>query len=195
MDMNKRELRAIYKEKRNRLSDRELSAISSNVQHQLFTHFELKNKRISLFLTIVEKHEINVYPILEELLEHKNQIVVSKSIFKTREMELYLYEDRRQLAVSNHGIPEPQYGTKIAVETLEVVLVPLMIFDKSGYRVGFGGGFYDRFLSKCSDDCLFIGLSMEEPVEIINDTDEHDIRLDYCVTPKNFYNFTNKGRI
>jgi 5-formyltetrahydrofolate cyclo-ligase len=63
------------------------------------------------------------------------------------------------------------------------VVVPLLSFDKRGHRVGYGKGFYDRFLSECSRDCIKIGLSFFAPVEVIDDVNRHDVTLDLFVMP------------
>ena len=67
--------------------------------------------------------------------------------------------------------------------------MPLLCFDAAGHRVGYGKGFYDKFLSKCRPDCTKIGLSYFPPVEAIAATGGHDIMLDICVTPEKTYQF------
>ncbi|MDH3493028.1 MAG: 5-formyltetrahydrofolate cyclo-ligase, partial [Acidobacteriota bacterium] len=74
--------------------------------------------------------------------------------------------------------------------SLDFVLVPLLCFDRRGHRVGYGGGYYDRFLAKVRPDCLKIGLSFFGPVDEIEDVHEGDIRLDYCVMPERIYDFS-----
>ena len=70
-----------------------------------------------------------------------------------------------------------------------MVLVPLLAFDSKGYRVGYGKGFYDRFLKQCRNDCVKIGLSYFEPIDAINDAGEFDVPLDFCITPQKAYVF------
>jgi len=70
-----------------------------------------------------------------------------------------------------------------------VVFVPLLAFDKSGNRVGYGKGFYDNFLAKCNPETLKIGLSFFEIEEEILDINPKDIRLNLCITPQKTYNF------
>ena len=80
-------------------------------------------------------------------------------------------------------------GIKIPTSKIEVVFVPLLAFDKKGNRVGYGKGFYDRFLSECNPETIKIGLSFFEPEELIEDVFENDVKLDYCVTPDEVYQF------
>ena len=72
---------------------------------------------------------------------------------------------------------------------INMIFVPLLSFDKNGYRVGYGKGFYDRYLSQCRGDCLKIGFSYFEPLDAIDDTNEFDVPLNLCVTPTTVYVF------
>ena len=69
-------------------------------------------------------------------------------------------------------------------EKIDLVLVPLLAFDKRGHRVGYGKGYYDRLLSQVRHDCRKIGLSLFQPVDVIDDIAASDIELDECVTPE-----------
>ena len=70
-----------------------------------------------------------------------------------------------------------------------MVFVPLLKKKKKGHRVGYGKGFYDKFLSECKPDAIKIGLSFFEPEELITDVFESDVKLDYCVTPNSIHAF------
>ena len=87
------------------------------------------------------------------------------------------------------GIPEPQNGKILSPETFDLVLVPLLIFDRQGFRVGYGKGYYDRLLANCRKDIVKIGFSYFEPVDKITDTDQFDVPLTYCITPQHIYEF------
>lgn len=87
------------------------------------------------------------------------------------------------------GITEPKEGTVVAPERIDMVFVPLLAYDKQGYRVGYGKGFYDRYLAQCREDVVKIGFSYFGPVERIADTDQFDVPLTYCITPQQIYEF------
>jgi 5-formyltetrahydrofolate cyclo-ligase len=98
------------------------------------------------------------------------------------------------LLVANHwGIPEPRaaLGAEVLPAQLDAVLVPLLACDQRGHRVGYGGGFYDRFLAQCRPGTQFIGLSLleEEPLAEIADVLPTDIALHACLTPDGVWNF------
>lgn len=104
-------------------------------------------------------------------------------------MENYYFEGLHQLQTNRWGIPEPQEGVPTPTEKIDLVLIPLLIFDLSGHRVGYGKGFYDRFLTSVRSDCKKVGLSLYEPVKEIEDTTSGDILMNNCVTPGGFFSF------
>jgi 5-formyltetrahydrofolate cyclo-ligase len=73
--------------------------------------------------------------------------------------------------------------------TLDLILIPLLIFDLNGHRVGYGKGFYDRFLANCNPGALKVGLCMEAPVAHIDDVNAYDIKLDLAVNPDQVFWF------
>ncbi|GAC1708476.1 MAG: 5-formyltetrahydrofolate cyclo-ligase [Flavisolibacter sp.] len=88
-----------------------------------------------------------------------------------------------------YNILEPTEKQFIAPEDLDLVLVPLLGFDLNGTRVGYGKGFYDRYLKNCREECLKIGLCYFEPVDTIEDATDFDVPLDICITPHQIYVF------
>ena len=92
-----------------------------------------------------------------------------------------------ELIENRWGIREPVSGEVLGPEQIDLVIVPLLCFDASGHRVGYGRGMYDRFLAGCRADCLKVGLSYFPPVAAIDDVSETDIGLDVCITPEREY--------
>ncbi|GHB55156.1 hypothetical protein GCM10007390_05410 [Persicitalea jodogahamensis] len=111
----------------------------------------------------------------------------------TSKLQNYLWNDETVLISNRWGIEEPGAGTSqpVEIQAIDAVLVPLLAFDQKGHRVGYGGGFYDRFLAQCRPDTLKIGLSAFEAIEEIEDADEWDVKLNYCVTPTNIYHWNS----
>ena len=81
-------------------------------------------------------------------------------------------------------IPEPVEGEIIAPAEIDMVLLPGLCYDRQGHRVGYGKGYYDRFLKTCRPDCVKVGLSYFEPIEEITDVHDGDVMLDFVVTPE-----------
>lgn len=101
----------------------------------------------------------------------------------------YFLEDGNQIKENQWNIPEPQFGEITAAEKIDLVIVPLLAFDLKGNRVGYGKGYYDRFLKQCRPDCKKVGLSFFEPVQKIIDVDDYDVKLTQCITPEKSFVF------
>ena len=189
--MIKSELREKYNELRNGLSPNKLAVYSQNITELLLKNVQFEAKTVSLFLPIEKKGEINTYGLMEKILSIGGKVALPVSDFDNNEINHYLYQEGiTQLVTNKYGIPEPVEGTFLAPVNFDVVIVPLLAVDIKGNRVGYGKGFYDRFLSMCREDCLFIGLHLFEPEKkTITDTDGFDIPLHAVVTPENFIRF------
>ena len=151
--------------------------------------FSFCGKYISLFLPIEKHSEMNTFALLDEILITGGFPVLSKSNFEDNTLSLFLYEDPKQLVVNSFGIPEPQFGTNIPEQKLDIVFVPLLAVNDEGQRVGYGKGFYDRMLAKCRPDCSFVGLHLFDEFVEIDDLHSEDIPLDFCITPQQKYDF------
>ena len=188
--MTKKELRVIYKEKRNSLS------------------YQQRNKHEDLILIGFQRLAIHIpdhiltYAAFRD--EYDPQLVTDYCNFRNPAMQLYypvvngddvmtavLVNDYTHFAPNRYGIDEPVDGMPIFPGELEMVIVPLLAFDERGYRVGYGKGYYDRFLHACDPGVLKIGFSFFEACEQIDDTGDHDIKLDYCITPGKIYSFND----
>ncbi len=187
----KKELRKEYLSKRKVLSDQEIGQLNKNL-FQEFKAYSLTGMRfIHFFLPIQKFREPNTLPIIHWLLLNHPEIniVISKSNMETNLMEHFLWNNQQELISSRWGIQEPHSGTKVLPQQLDAVIIPLLIFDRKGNRVGYGKGFYDRFLNDCRKDCKKIGLSFFHPVEQIEDVGLHDAKLDACITPTKTWHF------
>ncbi len=140
---------------------------------------------VHTFLAIQKNREPNTHA-LADLLTLKFpgiQWVISKSDRETAELYHFLWESDTLIEENAWGIPEPIGGIRIEEALIDVVFVPLLVADRRGHRVGYGKGFYDRFLIKCRPDTIKIGISMfdltDQEIPIL----PTDIPLDLCVTP------------
>jgi 5-formyltetrahydrofolate cyclo-ligase len=104
-------------------------------------------------------------------------------------MEALATNDDTIFVTNAWGITEPRAGSPVDPGTIDLVFVPLLAFDQNGYRVGFGKGYYDRFLARCREDVLKIGFSYFDPLPQISDLDGYDVPLNYCITPEKIYEF------
>ncbi len=187
--MTKLELRKKYKSLRDSFLVNEIEEKSLAIANHLVKMDLWSKTYFHLFLTIEEKKEVNTEFILQVLTGKDKEIVVSKSDFATLEMTHYLLTDNTKFKKNSYNIPEPIDGIEVPVSKIEVVFVPLLAYDKNGNRVGYGKGFYDKFLSKCNPGTIKIGLSLFEPEATIEDISVTDIKLDFCITPNGVISF------
>ncbi len=187
--MDKKELRVKYKAARQQLSDDAIETKSLAIANRLLELNIWKFTYFHLYLTIGKHKEIETEFILQILAGKDKEIVVAKSNFEDATMSHFLLTDNTRFAVNDYGIPEPVDGLEVPVQKIDVVFVPLLAYDKKGHRVGYGKGFYDKFLSECKPETVKVGLSFFEPEEQIEGIFEGDIRLDYCITPEAIYAF------
>ena len=186
--MNKQELRLKYKELRKALSEEEIEDQSLQLANNALKLPIWEKTNYHIFLPISEKKELNTEYLLHILQGKDKTIIVSKSDFKTLEMKHILLQENTVFKNSPYGIPEPVAGIEILPNQIDVVFVPLMAFDGKGNRLGYGKGFYDRFLKRCKPETIFVGLSLFE-AEVEIPSEENDISLHYSITPNKDYVF------
>jgi 5-formyltetrahydrofolate cyclo-ligase len=187
--MIKKELRLKYKELRLELDRVAIDEMSIAIANQILKMDIWDNTYFHVFLPIETQNEVNTEFILHILQGKDKEIAISKSDFETLEMTHYLLTDNTKIKKNKHNIPEPINGLEVPVSKLDVVIVPLLTYDKTGNRVGYGKGFYDKFLSNCKPETIKIGLSFFEPEDLVSNVFENDIKLNFCVTPNKIYQF------
>ena len=186
--MTKAELRRLYKQKRKELSTETIENLSLAISNQLLKLPIWNASFYHIFLSITEHKEVNTDYILNILSGKDKTIVISKTEFESLSMIHYLLLDTTVIKKNTWNIPEPVDGIEVNTDKIDVVFVPLLAFDQQGHRIGYGKGFYDKFLSECKPETIKIGLSFFDAEEEIADITESDVALDYCVTPeKNYY--------
>ena len=158
----------------------------------LFEGLELSPVKYLLsFFPLPARHEIDVYPA-ELIVRMKNRevdICWPKLGFDHINMEA-MPVTRETLFIKNkYEILEPLDGELINPLLVDIIFVPLIAFDLRGYRVGFGKGYYDRYLARCRPDAIKIGFSFFEPIDLIDDIHEFDVPLNYCISPMRIYEF------
>jgi 5-formyltetrahydrofolate cyclo-ligase len=189
--MTKTQLRNIYKEKRKELTIHEMSKLNDliliNFQKIKLSFIEC----VHTYLASLKLGEADTAQIVR-YLEFRNpelKVVVPKIDIRTGNMHHLHLDETTELINNAYGIDEPKEGKKINADEIDLVLVPLLAFDKNGFRVGYGKGYYDKFLLQCRKDVIKIGLSFFDPVDEVDDISQFDIPLNYCVTPRELFIF------
>ncbi|WP_405247822.1 5-formyltetrahydrofolate cyclo-ligase [Cellulophaga sp. Asnod2-G02] len=186
--MIKKDLRLTYTSRREKLSLDELIDSSISIANNLLQLPIWNKNNYHLYLSISEKKEIDTSFILS-ILQGKDKNVILSRMLDSHTLQHYLLTDNTLIKKNKWNVPEPVDGIEIPANSIDVVFIPLLAFDALGNRVGYGKGYYDKFLADCNENCLKVGLSFFEAADTITDILATDIKLDYCVTPNKTYTF------
>lgn len=184
--MKKSELRQIYLSRQKAISQEDRLAKSEAITDLFFRSFDLSGvKFLHSFIPIIKFNEVDTRIIVERVWRElpQIQIVVPRVDAEANEMKSLRFGPDTELARNAWEIEEPVHDEFVADKGIDMVLTPGLCFDRSGHRVGYGKGFYDRFLKNCRADCVKIGLSFFEPVMRIDDVHTGDVRLDFILAP------------
>jgi 5-formyltetrahydrofolate cyclo-ligase len=191
--MKKKDLRRYYKDMRCQLTPRQVNTMDDMMLIQF--------QKLVIDIPCL----IMTYAPLQKLNEFNPQGITDYCYFKNPGQQLLyplidevegeseliaiLVNDETLFELNQYGIEEPLNGVDVEPSAIDMVIVPLLCFDKNGYRVGYGKGYYDRLLKRCRKDCIKIGFSYFDPVEMIEDIHADDVKLDYCITHERIFSF------
>ena len=181
-------LRIEYRKRREALTEDQITDWSIEISNRCLTLDIWGYSLYHLFMTAEKNKEIDTSYLLSILQGKDKQPVIPKMV-DDHGLDHYLLTDQTTLKLNRQGIPEPISGITITPQQIEVVFVPLLVLDREGHRVGYGKGYYDRFLVQCPKSTIKVGLSFFDPISKIEDFDDNDIALDYAVTPQGVYSF------
>ena len=161
---NKKFLRKAFKEKRSKINLSQYQYLCKCIFNQLIKIKIWDKDFFHIYLSNDSKKEVSTNDIVSLLMKKNKKVVVPK-------------------------ICEPIIDVEFDKSLIEIIIVPLLVFDRKGHRVGYGGGYYDRFMSNAPKNVVKIGLSLFEPVDEISDINQNDIELNFVVTPSKTYSF------
>ena len=188
--MTKAVIRTLYKQKRNELS----TAAKERLEDLILIQFQSLHIDIpDVIMTYSPIESLKEYnPVLiEEYCFFKNPtatLVYPVADFKTNTLKPFAVKEDTFFEINEYEIEEPIDGEEVLPTIIGLMIVPLLSFDANGYRVGYGKGFYDKLIQKCSPNLLKIGCSFFD-AEIIDDINNLDKKLDFCITPERIFKF------
>jgi 5-formyltetrahydrofolate cyclo-ligase len=192
---SKSTLRKQARRRRDALSSQEITGKSHKITDTLLKIIE-SNRFFAIMLYIEMNSEVCTIPLIRRLLDLGK--IVLAPIMEADSGELYpcqIINYEVDLVLSKYGMlqPNPQRCEFFAPEKIDLITVPGIAFDAKGYRIGYGGGYYDRFLSKCPQ-ALWVGLAFE--TQLIPDTlpEQWDIPVHQIVTEKRIINCYTKRK-
>lgn len=143
--MDKTQLRKMIREKKRAMTQEQIEA-SSRKLCSLLEATELYKSAKTIYGYLPYNQEVRTVPLLERALQDGKRVAVPKVFGE--EMRFIYLEDMTHVAPGYAGIPEPVNDTPVADDPTALVLMPGLAFDREGHRIGYGGGFYDRFLAR-----------------------------------------------
>jgi 5-formyltetrahydrofolate cyclo-ligase len=190
--MIKKQLREEYRQKRAALTRQEQLRLNDLLLIQ-FQQMDIgSGVNVLLSYWPLEAHaEVNTF-LMTDFLQFRMpglQVAYPIADFDTITMQAMIVDDDTDFKKNKYDIAEPVNGTLVSAADIDMIFVPLLVFDRQGYRIGYGKGFYDRFLPDCREDCDKVGFSYFEPVTAIKDIDQFDVPLTTGITPGQIYEF------
>lgn len=191
--MDKKILRKKILQKRAELSTENIVNYSNIIENKLYKMDYYKNaKTIMSFISFGD--EIITHEIIKNSIKNGKSVVVPITIPETKELKVSKILDFSELEIGYYNIltPKKDFLRFIDFNTIDLVLVPGVVFARDGYRVGYGGGYYDRFLSKFKEKINTIGLAFD--LQIVEEVpkDSFDIPVDFIITEKETINCLEK---
>lgn len=183
--LDKKALRETMIEKRKKISQDERIKKSNEIKKRLFETEHYKNANF-IFTFVSTDEEIDTHDIIRESLKKGKRIGVPITLPKEKKLVVSEIKDLdNELEMGFYGIltPKKEYIREISPEEIDVVLVPGLIFREDGFRIGYGGGYYDRFL-RDAKSVVKIGLCYEMQIYEDIPVDIYDIPVDYIITEK-----------
>ena len=172
--LDKRALRREIAAQKRALSPAQIEAASADLTAQLLAHPLFRAAR-SLYAYLSYNQEVRTVPMLEQALRDGKKVAVPKCYGD--EMKFIYLDDLTKVSKGYAGIPEPIADAPVAHDETALVLMPGLAFDPQGHRIGYGGGFYDKFLSR-EPNHPTLALCYDFQMLPHLDTEEHDIPVD-----------------
>lgn len=179
--ISKQTLRERFKSNRNALSQEKWAELSDLIQQQFIDWFRSGDfKSLGIYIESTKQREIATIKIIQQLQFKGISLSVPKVTSENGEMEFVEFHGIEKTQVNKWGIPEPVQSHAVARDGLDVLIVPMMGGDQTGGRLGYGKGFYDRYLADfpgisvglCPNSCILTEIPM----------DSHDKKLDLIIT-------------
>ncbi|MFN3946948.1 MAG: 5-formyltetrahydrofolate cyclo-ligase [Aquificaceae bacterium] len=180
--LEKKELRRIYINKRESLSQEEREALSKRIVDRILELKEIKGaKKVLLFCPI--RGEPDITPLFSWVLKEGKRLVLPK--VEGENLKLIEVEKEKELSIGAFCIPEPKEGKEVSPQEIEFSLIPGLIFDKEGYRIGYGKGYYDKLLDRLKGKR--VGVCYDFQVVERLPRDSWDKPVDWVLTEKKLY--------
>lgn len=164
------------------MSNEERMEKSKKIQHNLFNLKEYKKSNF-IFTFIGTQEEVDTHNIIKHSIDNGKRVGVPITLPKERKLlvsEIYDFHKELEMGFYNILTPKKEFIREVSPSIIDLVIVPGLVFSKEGYRVGYGGGYYDRFLRYL--DVLKVGVCFHMQLQDEVPVGKYDIPVDIVVT-------------
>ena len=175
--MDKNALRKEIREKKRAMTEEQIQEASNKLK-DLFLKTDAYRNAKTIYGYLSYNQEVRTVPILEQAIRDGKQVAVPKVYGDV--MRFIMMDDLSKVEVGYAGIPEPIEDGPVAQDPTALVLMPGLAFDPVGHRVGYGGGFYDKFLEK-EPNHPTVALCYDFQMRTCLETDIHDVPVDQVI--------------
>ena len=182
--MDKKEVRNIMSKRRKSMSEQEVNRKSKTIIEKVMNTEEFKkSKNLMVFLSF--DNEVYTFDLIDKAMDMGKKVIVPYTVKDTYEIIPTLLKNiEEDLEVSSYGYLEPKKDkiTAVQEEDIDLTIVPGLAFDKNMNRIGFGKGYYDRYLAKTKKDSKNMAIAYEYQVLEEIPYDDYDVKMDYIIT-------------
>ena len=187
---NKEKLRKkMIKKRKNTFQNNGLEK-SKKIKRKILSLNEIQEAE-NIMIYVSYRSEVNTDDLIISLLHNNKNVFAPYCIKEEKKMEIVKINDpNKDLKKDSYGIKEPVKSlrnNKKDPKILDAVIVPAVAFSKKGYRIGYGGGYYDRFLPRLNDQAISIGINYNEMIFNSVPTEDHDLAVDLLVTDQEIF--------
>ena len=186
--LSKKLLRKTFLSYRRMLAENDYKKRNESIVGEAAKLLELLGvQSLHTFLAMKRNREPDVSSLIDALWKQGKRVIISTTDFEKRTLIHSYFTSATEVKENRMGIPEPVSAEPADPSEIDVIFVPLVVADKQGNRVGYGGGFYDQLLAETN--AVKVGLSLSPPVDLIMQRDEWDVPLNYLITPNKTYQY------
>ncbi len=187
--MDKKELREVMQKNRKAIplhirEEKSLLIAKNLLGQEIFDiqkNIEIQERFVMVFLNF--KTEVNTEPIIKRLWEMGIKTCIPKVSVKEKTMKAIEFKSYDEVHIGAYGIREPNSNSaEVNIDNIAISILPGLGFSKKMQRLGYGGGYYDKFLSQTKKDIKKIGICFSEQIMEEIPSEKHDVKLDYIVT-------------
>jgi len=184
----KRELRRKILAERAMLDQNTHDEFSERISNFLITLPEIQEAK-TIFSFLSFRDEANIDNFIDRAVKDGKQVYVPRTFMQEKKMVPFLFMGWESLVIGAYGIREPGPMCRFSGENVpfDVIVVPGVAFTIDGYRLGYGGGYYDRFFSQLKNRPHLVGVCFEKQIVSTMPVESHDYKVDYIVTEERIF--------